>query len=97
MHFREHEKLQKLFGSALSHLINCRFLFGSGDCPGGPQDAKTLKWPSVHMCWRALGAAPRYPARRTGDQGDRTEFHVLKIYVPFKNWLLKHDFPRLLC
>ena len=33
------KKLQKLFGSALSHLIiSCFFDFGSGDCSGGPQE-----------------------------------------------------------
>ena len=39
------KKLQKLFGSALSHLIICCFFdFGPGDCSGGPQDAEMAFW-----------------------------------------------------
>ena len=39
------KKLQKLFGSALSHLIICCFSdFGSGDCSGGAQDAEMAFW-----------------------------------------------------
>ena len=50
------KKLQKLFGSALSHLISHRRLdFGLGDSSRGPQDAENGVL-VVHQCWCTLGA-----------------------------------------
>ena len=50
------KKLQKLFGSALSHLMKwyC-WDFGLGVCSGSPQDAKS-GLPIVHICWCTLAA-----------------------------------------
>ena len=50
------KKLQKLFGSALSHLIKCYcWDFGPGVCSGSPQDAEN-GLPVVHICWCTLAA-----------------------------------------
>ena len=50
------EKLQKLFGSALSRLIICYcWDLGPGVCPGDLPDAENCL-PVVHMCWCTLAA-----------------------------------------